>query len=123
MPSRRNYWIWYAVTIVTLGIGSVVWYYLINRDAKRLADEKRWSPAVSVVAYTVGGLVVIPLFVSIWRTWSRVRQATHADGMRAGAQFCLSFIPIVNLAYWGYLQSKLNAAIEERTRSLASAPS
>jgi hypothetical protein len=30
--------------------------------------------------------------------------------LSAGLQFCLTFIPLVNLAYSGYLQSKLNRA-------------
>lgn len=111
MPSQRNIWLWYAISIVTLGIGAIVWYYKLNADAKKLAKNKAWSPALSVLAVTLGAILIIPLLVSQWRTWSRVREATDADGMSAGIQFCLTFIPIVNVVYWGYLQSKLNAAV------------
>lgn len=111
MPARRNLFAWYVIAVVTLGIGSIVWYYKINADAKRLAQNKSWSPGLSVLAITFGGLLIIPVFVSTWRTWSRVREATGADGMSAGAQFCLVFIPIVNIAYTGYLQHKLNQAV------------
>lgn len=112
MPTRRNYWLWYLASVLTLGIAAIVWYYKINKDAKSLAGNKGWSPAISVVAITLGSLLIVPLFVSMWRTWTRVREATNADGMSAGIQFALCFIPIVNLAYYGYLQSKLNAAVE-----------
>jgi len=111
VPGQRNFWIWYLLSIVTLGIAGLVWYYLINNDAKKLARNNAWSPALSVVAVTIGALVIVPVFVSIWRTWSRVREATNADGMGAGTQFVLCFIPIVSIAYSGYLQSKLNGAI------------
>jgi hypothetical protein len=107
---ERNVVLWYVVSILTAGIGFIVWYYLINKDAKTLARNTTWSPAISVLAVTLGALVIIPAIVSHWRTWSRVRTATHADGLSAGLQFCLVFIPLVNLAYMGYLQSKLNHA-------------
>ena len=31
--------------------------------------------------------------------------------MSAGIQFCLCFIPLINIAYYGYLQSKLNGTV------------
>jgi hypothetical protein len=119
MPSQRNFWLWYLLSIVTLGIGGIVWYYLINRDAKTLARNNAWSPGLSVVAVTLGALIIIPALVSLWRTWSRVREATNADGMSAGVQFLLIFIPIVNIAYSGYLQSKLNKAIAATSGTVA----
>ncbi|MCW2965416.1 MAG: hypothetical protein JWO17_2668 [Actinomycetia bacterium] len=108
---ERNIVLWYVVSILTFGIGFIVWYYLLNKDAKALANNKAWSPGLSVVAVTIGAILIIPPLVSHWRTWSRVREATNADGLSAGLQFCLIFIPIVNLAYSGYLQSKLNQAV------------
>jgi hypothetical protein len=109
---RRNILLWYVVSILTLGIAGIVWYYKVNADAKRLAGNKGWSPAMSVVATTIGALLIIPPFVSTWRTWTRVRIATDADGMSAGIQFCLCFIPLINIAYMGYMQHKLNQVAE-----------
>jgi hypothetical protein len=110
MAGKRNIVLWYVLSIVTLGICGIIWYYLINADAKKIAKNNAWSPGMSVLAVTLGAIIIIPPFVSIWRTWSRVREATHADGMAAGLQFVLCFVPIVNIAYSGYLQSKLNNA-------------
>jgi Domain of unknown function (DUF4234) len=101
--------LWYVLTVVTIGIAGIVWYYKLNKDAKILTGNKQWSPATSVVAVTLGAIIIIPALVSEWKTWGRVREATHAEGMASGIQFCLIFIPIVNIAYLGYLQSKLNA--------------
>ena len=119
MIGRRNIFLWYVISIVTLGIMGIVWYYKLNKDAKTLANNDSWSPGLSVVAITVGALIIVPPYVSIWRTWSRVREATHADGLSAGLQFCLCYIPLVNIAYSGYLQSKLNASASEPTPGLA----
>jgi hypothetical protein len=110
------------VAIFTLGIAAIVWYYKINKDAKVITDNKTWSPAVSVLAITLGSLLIIPVFVSYWKTWGRVREATQAEGMATGIQFCLVFVPIVNVAYLGYLQSKLNRVAEAPQPSVALAP-
>jgi hypothetical protein len=108
MLQKRSIGLWYLISILTLGLGALVWYYKLNADAKALARNKSWSPALSVLAITLGALLIVPLLVSEWKTWSRVREATGADGMSAGTQFCLTFIPLVNIAYLGYLQHKLN---------------
>jgi hypothetical protein len=74
---------------------------------------------VSVLAVTFGALLIIPVYVSNWKAWGRVHQATTADGMSTGMQFCLVFIPIVNIAYLGYLQSKLNGAVPAPANTVA----
>lgn len=107
----RSIVLWYVVGVVTLGIGFIVWFYKLNADAKLLARNESWKPWVSVLAITVGAIVIVPAYVSHWTTWSRVREATGAThDMSTGLQFIFVFVPLVNLAYWGYLQSKLNAA-------------
>lgn len=127
---RRNIIVWYLLSVVTLGIAAIVWYYLLNADAKKLALTHRkseaqargWSPGLSVVAVTLGALIVVPYFVSMWGTWSRVREATDSSSMGAGLQFLFIFIPIVNVAYSGILQHQINNAVAE-VRIPALAPS
>jgi hypothetical protein len=77
---------------------------------------------MSVLAVTLGSLIIVPPFVSYWRTWGRVREATNQDGMSSGIQFCLIFIPLVNLAYLGYVQSKLNRVAGAPQTTAADAP-
>jgi hypothetical protein len=94
---------------VTLGIASLVWYFKINADAKRLAlthsdTETRargWSPGMSILAVTLGGLLIVPPFVSVWGTWSRVRQGTRSHDMAAGKQFLFCFVPLINVGLHG----------------------
>lgn len=119
MISKRSILLWYVLAFFTAGILGIVWYYLINRDAKTLAANKTWSPAISVLAVTFGALLIVPVYVSNWKAWGRVHTATGADGMSNGIQFCLVFIPIVNIAYLGYLQSKLNGGVPEAASAVA----
>ena len=81
---QRNILLWYVILIVTLGLAGILWYYELNADAKRLAKNKAWSPGLSVLAITLGSLLIVPVFVSMWRTWSRIREATGLDGLSAG---------------------------------------
>jgi hypothetical protein len=118
---RRNIFIWYVVGFLTLGIASIVWYFKINADAKQLAlnqsdTESRargWSPGMSVLAITLGAFLIVPPFVSVWGTWSRVRLGTRSHDMAAGKQFLFCYVPLINIAYMGILQSHLNHTAAE----------
>jgi uncharacterized protein DUF4234 len=116
LVKERSILVWYLLSFVTLGIASLVWYYKMNADAKQLAlrhpdTESRargWSPGMSIFAVTLGVFVIVPPFVSTWGTWSRVREGTRSHDMAAGKQFVFCFVPLINIAYMGILQSHLN---------------
>jgi Domain of unknown function (DUF4234) len=122
---RRNILVWYLLSFVTLGIAGIVWYYKINADAKQLAlrqpdtenQARGWSPGMSVIAITLGALIIVPPFVSVWGTWSRVRQGTRSHSMAAGKQFLFCYVPLINIAYSGVLQSALNHAATEEAEA------
>jgi hypothetical protein len=126
---RRSIFLWYLLSFVTFGIAWIVWYYKINADAKHLAlrhpdTENRargWSPGMSVVAMTLGALIIVPPLVSVWGTWSRVREGTRSHSMAAGKQFLFCYVPLINIAYPGVLQSQLNHAAAEEASGTVSA--
>lgn len=74
----RRPWAVATLCVVTFGVYAWVWYYKVNREMRdfgaargdrQLADSK---PARSVLAITVGGLFVLPPFISLVRTTGRV---------------------------------------------------
>ncbi|HEY7195681.1 MAG TPA: DUF4234 domain-containing protein [Gaiellaceae bacterium] len=80
----RHPWGVFALALVTLGIYYVVWYYKTNRE---LADYGRAvgrdlgdSPLVSVLAITIGWIIIVPPFVSMFRYFGRIAQAEEAAG-------------------------------------------
>jgi uncharacterized protein DUF4234 len=64
-----------------------VWYYRINRELRdygeaRGDDELAGSnPVLSVLAVTLGALIIIPPFVSYYRTTQRIKKAQGLAGI------------------------------------------
>ena len=58
----RRPWGVFFLVLVTLGIYYLVWYYKTNRELHDYGIEV--EPVVSLLAITLGGLLIIPPFVS-----------------------------------------------------------
>jgi Domain of unknown function (DUF4234) len=106
--------------LITLGIYHIFWWYFVNRE---MADYGRANgvdlgdnPVMSVLAITLGALIIVPPFVSLFRTLRRVERAqNHALGSNNIAVillFILIFIPLVNLVVFPIMQSNLNQVWE-----------
>jgi len=88
---ERRPWAVALLSIVTLGVYSAVWYYKVNREMRdygsvsgdgELAES---NPTRSVLAVTIGGLVVIPALVSFVRVVGRVQRVERiATGTARG---------------------------------------
>ncbi len=108
-------------TVLTLGIYVAVWYYKINREMRDFGrahgDEKlaKTKPVLSVLATTVGGLVLIPAIVSWWRTTGRIRHMQRLCGVPLTEGWVIGILYVVGwftLVTWPaippYVQSGLN---------------
>ena len=115
----RNLWIQLLLLLVTLGFYYLYWYYAINRELRDLGAgrDKRLqiSPGVSLLAITVGGLLLVPPFVSAYRTVKRVRVAEELAGIQAHARInhALGFLLfVIGFVFFPievfYLQAHLN---------------
>jgi Domain of unknown function (DUF4234) len=106
-----------ALSIITLGIYYVFWYYFINREMRDLGNangvDLGQSPGMSVLAITLGAFIIVPPFVSIWKTGRRMEGAQRVVGVSGGSGplfFVLHIIPIVSLIAPVYMQLELNKA-------------
>jgi hypothetical protein len=104
-------------TIITLGIYMIFWWYFVNREMADLGRAKGIAemgeePIWSVVAITVGSLVIIPPFVSLWRTCRRIERAQSnvlgSNNFSPILNFILALIPIVQFVVPFLMQSNLN---------------
>jgi Domain of unknown function (DUF4234) len=136
----RRVWSVVLLTVVTLGIYGIVWYFKINRELRdfgaahgdaKLGSSEPWR---SVIAVTLGAGLVVPQLVSVVRLTHRVQAAERiAFGyarpatMEVIALVASSMLPLIGsasdvgfgatlaglasfLLAMGAIQSRLNAA-------------
>lgn len=87
----RNPFLVFVWSLVTLGVYYVVWYYKVNREL-RDACGVNVSPVIALLAVTVGWLVIVPPFVSWYRTFERIVEAQRTSGVTGEASPILGFI-------------------------------
>ncbi len=78
-----------GLTLVTLGIYYIFWYYFVNREMKDLGlsrgtDQCGDSPGKSVVAMTLGALIIVPPFFSLYNSFKRMNAASSLTGAGDG---------------------------------------
>jgi hypothetical protein len=108
-------------TVLTLGIWTLVWYYRINREMRDFGrshgDEKlaNSNPVLSILAVTLGALVIVPPLVSYWRTTGRIRRMQGlcnvplTEGWVIAILYVLGLLLVLTLvAIPPYVQSGLN---------------
>jgi hypothetical protein len=106
---RRNVLgVWLGLPLITLGIYSVVWHFKITNEARRYLRDDSIRPWISLLAVTLGGLIIVPPFVSIYRACGRIQRMQ----VNAGVPFrCEPVLGLV-LGFFGlhslYMQSHLN---------------
>ncbi|TMK72987.1 MAG: DUF4234 domain-containing protein, partial [Actinobacteria bacterium] len=73
------------LTLVTLGVYFFVWYYKVNREMSELGrargtDELGDNPGNSLLAVTLGALIIVPAIVSMYNTFLRTQAAARLTG-------------------------------------------
>ncbi len=106
----RNIWLtWLVWPILTLGIYHLVWYYKINREARDFDEKIDVQPTLSLLAVLIGWVIIVPPFVSIYRTGERIAQMQEDAGMERSCNgwlgLVLSFFFSLHALYY---QSELN---------------
>ena len=76
----RNPLVVVILAIVTLGIYFLFWYFFVNRELRDIGrgagtEECGTSPGTSLVAVTLGALIIIPPFFSIYNSFKRLNAA------------------------------------------------
>ncbi len=107
----RSPWGTFFLALITFGIYYLVWYYKINRELRDYGIGT--SPGTSLLAMTIGGLIIVPPFVSMWNTLGRIQQAEEKAGSETrisrGLGFILYFVAVIFLPFEiPYIQEHLN---------------
>ncbi len=117
-----------GLSIITIGIYYVFWWYFINREMRdfgraRGADLGQ-SPGNSVLALTLGALIIVPALVTLWRTSDRIQRSQEVAGVERPAPGPLIFVLLLLIGPVGiwYAQYELNKAWTAQASTGAAAP-
>ena len=113
----RSVWFVALIGLITLGIYFVFWWYFINRemaDYGRAKDRHELgdSPGKSVLAITLGALILVPAIMSIVNTFRRVQTTQRMTGETSviNGWIGVLLLFVISPAFYAYMQSGLNAA-------------
>lgn len=104
------------LSVITLGIYLVFWWYYVNRELAeygraRNTNELGDSPAKSTLALFPGGLIVVPAIWTTVTTFQRVQTAQRMNGQTPiNGWLGLVLYLVIFPAFYGYMQSGLNSA-------------
>jgi hypothetical protein len=104
------------LSVITLGIYIVFWWYYINRELAdygraRNASELGDNPTMSTLAVFPGMLVVIPALWTGVTTFQRVQEAQRLTKQAPiNGWIGLILYLVIFPAFFGYMQSGLNSA-------------
>ena len=104
------------LAFVTLTIYVWFWWYFINREMRDLGrargtDELGTSPGRSVLALTLGALLIVPAIWTTVTTFKRVQATQRLLGSEPiNGWIGLILLLVISPAFYGYMQSGLNGA-------------
>ena len=115
------------LTIVTLGIYGLFWWYYINREMAdygraKGTEELGTSPGRSLLALFPGGLIVVPAIWTTVTTFKRVQASQRVSGTEPingwiGFILYVVFSPVM----LAYMQSGLNSTWRAQAGGAAAA--
>ncbi len=129
-----------VLTIITLGIYGLYWWYQVNREMRDLGlargvDGLGEKPLNSLLAWFPGALIIVPPYVSLYNGVKRIQRAQEVttgevtfNGWIVLILILGSFIiGIAGLVVPGYIQAELNKVWEnvgtqDPTATLAETP-
>jgi hypothetical protein len=100
--------------IPTFGIYLFFWWYFVNRELRdygkaKGTDELGTSPAKSVLAITLGALIIVPAILSVINTFKRLQRAQQLAGVEVlNGWIGLVLYLVLSPAFFAYMQSGLN---------------
>jgi hypothetical protein len=117
-----------GLSLITLGIYFFFWWYFINREMHDLGRARKVdlgeNPTNSVLAITLGALVIVPAIVTMWTTGARIESAQETVDMDRRASGPLVFVLLLLVGPVGiwYAQHELNKVWQAQRASEAGAP-
>ena len=106
-----------VLSVVTLLIYAFFWWYFINREMadygkQRGTTELGDSPTKSVLAITLGALIIVPAVWTTVTTFQRIQKLQRLTGQATPINGWIGLILaiVITPALYAYMQSGLNSS-------------
>jgi Domain of unknown function (DUF4234) len=108
-----------VLTLITLGIYGLYWWYQVNREMVDLGKARNAeglgdNPTTSLLAFFPGGLIIVPALISLYNGTQRMKRAQElTTGTTPSLNGWIIVILVVlglTLVAYGYMQAELNKA-------------
>src|SRR5713226_601334 len=117
---KRSPWGVWGLGLITVGIYGFVWYYKINDEARRYLRDDSIRPNRAVLALIPGFLLIVPPFVSIYRTGERILRMEEKARVQRTLEPIIGLIAaLFSSVHVPYFQSHLNAVWDSALASAA----
>lgn len=87
-----------GLSIITLGIYWFYWYYKINDEIRRFEKNDKVRPGVALLAVTLGWLIIVPPFISVYNTSLHIVQMEKGAGIQQELSPALNVILLLVVA-------------------------
>jgi len=99
-----------GLTIITLGIYGLYWFYKANEEIKRYTKDDTISPGRSLLAVIPGALIIVPPFIAYYNTANHVVDMEQRRGI--ASQISPVLVVVLGIVLWlgmgAYVQEHLN---------------
>ena len=99
-----------GLSIITLGIYGIVWYYKINVEIQRFENDQTMSPMRSLMAMIFGWLLIVPPFIAMYNTAKHVQALETRVGIQQTLEPAITIVLmfLFSLGNGIYIQEHLN---------------
>jgi len=99
-----------GLSFITLGIYWFYWYYTINDEIRRFEKDDTVRPGMALLAITLGWLIIVPPFISVYNTSKHVVRMQERLGIPQQLSPALNVILllVIGIAIPAYTQEHLN---------------
>ena len=128
VAKKRNPLGVFGLTLITIGIYHIFWWYYVNKEMVELGrakgtDELGDNPGNSVLALVPGFLIIVPPLVSYYRGVQRMQAAARLTGAEpVNGWLALVIFLLLGFIFAPYLQSCLNKVWDAQAGGAAPAP-
>ena len=99
-----------GLTLITLGIYGLYWYYKVNEEIQRYTNDQTISPSRSLLAVIPGFLLIVPPFIAYYNTANHIVRMEQQRGM--ASQISPALVVIIAIVLWigmaAYVQEHTN---------------